>query len=134
MTKAQALDFYKEQIFESFIMVFHSENHYCYIKGGCHSSNTVYYMVDLVRLQWWQGCYSKACAANFMSGKEQKNSQLKVKLSENARSEKFELFRDDDHLMKVIRAFKDSLFKEHLSVANVAKDANIQDEMDVGDN
>lgn len=121
-TKAQVLEFYRQNIFSKFTLVFHSQNHYCYIKKACHSNNTVYYMVDLVKLQWWQGCYNKNCIAQYKASKEKNNPQAKkkdtnFKESENGRSEKFDFSRDDEDLMKTLQEFKDSLFKEHISAS-----------------
>ncbi len=122
-TKKQILEFNRARIFESFLLVFHSESHYCYIKQGCHSGNTVYYMVDFITMQWWQGCYSSVCQQKYQAAKgEGVNSKdsARESYSHRARSAHFDLPREDEYLMKCIKEFKDSLFHGHLDALEPA--------------
>ena len=49
--------------FKSAIWVFSSENHYCTIKGFYHTHNRVFYVVDLLKKEWSQRCFSEECVA-----------------------------------------------------------------------
>jgi hypothetical protein len=50
-----------EFCFKKVFWIFQSNNHYCSIKEFFHTNNHVYYVVDLLKKEWYQKCFSSEC-------------------------------------------------------------------------
>lgn len=56
--------FLKKLLLSTNILIFKSNNHYCNIRGSDHKSNNVYYVVDLLKMVWYQSCHDNECISS----------------------------------------------------------------------
>jgi hypothetical protein len=52
---------YFESTEDSAMLIIYSRDRYCDIKAGDHTSNHVYYVVDLTKNRFYQKCHDDAC-------------------------------------------------------------------------
>lgn len=59
LSKDQTLDYFAALVFKSITITFITNSHFCFIKGGKHKSNHVYYVCDMKGGNWCQGCHNE---------------------------------------------------------------------------
>jgi hypothetical protein len=113
MSKEKTLHFLKLNAFKKLLCIFKSTSTFCRIKNGNHASNHVFFMVDLLKKEWWQGCWDTECTDNYYAKviSMYKTTSNYAAASEDrvlfGKTDKFNINEDDEVIAAIYKAQND---------------------------